>query len=148
VSWPRFEDRGDEELLLLDKPFEEQLASDWRTLMGEDPKPQEVLRMPKKDLQRFVRDFLAGLIFTSAQVHESDRQVPIFLPLDFGVLQKWDTESRMEVGVIWEYYKEALPRGVNGYPMFMSMRIMHRKDWARAAAAIDRERQRLEEIEV
>jgi hypothetical protein len=44
-----------------------------------------------------------------------------------------------DVGVIYEHYEKAGPRGVNGYPMFMSMRILHREDWDIVRPAVLRE---------
>lgn len=43
-----------------------------------------------------------------------------------------------DIGVFWGRYSEALPRGINGYPMFETVRIMHRADHVRAVAAIKR----------
>ena len=53
-----------------------------------------------------------------------------------------------EIGCFWEYMNKALPRGINGLPMFMSVRIMHKDDWARALKAILKEQERLKTLDV
>lgn len=65
--------------------------------------------------------------------------------------EKWGqirVEYFRDIGLIYEYLDKAGPRSINGYPIFFSMRIMHRDDWARAARAIEREQKRMQEIEL
>ena len=57
--------------------------------------------------------------------------------------------KRLEkLGVIYEYYSKAGPRGINGYPIFYSFCILNKSDWARAAAAIQKELERRETMEI
>ena len=42
--------------------------------------------------------------------------------------------------------KDAGPRGINGFPMFFSLSVLHKEDWERVKAAILREQER--EVEV
>lgn len=44
-----------------------------------------------------------------------------------------------DLGVIYEHMSAAGPRGINGYPMFMSLRLMHRDDWKLAFDAYEKE---------
>ena len=63
----------------------------------------------------------------------------------------WDAffiQYAREFGVLWEFYSKALPRGINGYPMFASHHVMHKDDWERARKAIIREQSRMDELEV
>jgi hypothetical protein len=53
-----------------------------------------------------------------------------------------------DLGILWEWMHKAGPRSVNGYPIFFSLRIMHREDWNRALKAIIREEKRRESIEL
>jgi hypothetical protein len=50
-----------------------------------------------------------------------------------------------ELGVVWSYNKDALPRGVNGYPMFMSCSLMHKDDWEAAVKVFNKTRAALNE---
>ena len=52
------------------------------------------------------------------------------------------------LGGVWEYMDKALPRGINGLPCFMSVRLMHIDDWNRANKAIKKEMDRRETLEV
>ena len=52
----------------------------------------------------------------------------IFMPLALGVLSEMDKEEVKDIGLIYEYNDQAGPRGINGYPMFMSCRYLSKKD--------------------
>ena len=53
-----------------------------------------------------------------------------------------------QLGIIWEWERKSLPRGINGMPMFMSCKLMHKDDWSRALTAIRAEWKRRENIQV
>jgi hypothetical protein len=62
---------------------------------------------------------------------------------------RYDAESKevyrqwtADVGIVYEYYDKAGPRGINGYPMFTSCRILHREDWDIVRPAVQREYER------
>jgi len=58
-------------------------------------------------------------------------------------------EVRLQnLGVIYEHYSKAGPRSVNGQPIFFSCCILSRSDWQRASAAIVRELERRENMEI
>ena len=44
-----------------------------------------------------------------------------------------------DLGVVYEHMSAAGPRAINGYPMFMSLRLMHREDWKLAFDAYKKE---------
>lgn len=44
-----------------------------------------------------------------------------------------------DLGVVYEDMSAAGPRAINGYPMFMSLRLMHREDWKLAFDAYKKE---------
>jgi hypothetical protein len=54
------------------------------------------------------------------------------------VFQNWYSE----VGVLVGRMKDSFPRGINGYPMFHAMQILHPEDWDRVSAAVVREQER------
>lgn len=55
---------------------------------------------------------------------------------------------KAQLGLIWEFYSESLPRSINGYPIFMSCRVMNRTDWDHIWPILEREEKRLASIEV
>jgi hypothetical protein len=53
-----------------------------------------------------------------------------------------------DLGVIYEEIRLAGPRGINGYPIFTSMRLLSRSDWDRARPIIQKEMERRSTLEV
>ncbi len=123
-------------------PFQD----DWNTLKPGFP----LERLPEEDVRKFVLDFLAGQIFTSAQVRGGDPTIlgMVFMPVFFGTFSAYNPQSLEDIGILWEYMDRAGPRSINGYPIFTSMRVMHRLDWERAKKAIVREQERQKAIEI
>jgi len=153
-GWPKANDPAPEHLLLDPPTLGESMASDWQTVQGKDPLPgrrHDIPLMTEDGLKDFVLGCCNGHIFTSNQVPDEEAQHllgSIFMPLVFGALKNYDQESIENIGVLWEHMSEAAPRGINGYPMFFSCRIMHKDDWTRARAAIKKELHRREAIEL
>jgi len=46
------------------------------------------------------------------------------------------------LGIMWEWLRAAGPRSINGYPIFFSMRLLHKKDWLKAHRAYVKEMDR------
>ena len=103
-----------------------------------------VPRMPKSDLAKFVQDFVDGKLITDRHVPQ-DLIGQIFMPLIFGCFEEYSDAEKKNLGIVYEYYDKAGPMGINGYPMFMSLHIMHKDDWAIAASAIKKEEARRKE---
>lgn len=53
-----------------------------------------------------------------------------------------------QIGVVWEHYDKAMPRSVNGYPMFLSCHLMNMDDWERCLKVIREEQERRDKITV
>ena len=53
-----------------------------------------------------------------------------------------------DIGEIMGRMEDSFPRGVNGYPMFHRITIIHKDDWSRIEAAIIREQERGSQIQV
>jgi len=67
--------------------------------------------------------------------------------------QKWVKsydDQWADLGIIWEWLdsKNRLARGINGMPMFLSARLMHKEDWERAKKVIDEEHERQQKLDV
>lgn len=104
--------------------------------------------MSDEDLKRFVLGYCDSQIFTLHDMRTDDPRLLrcIFMPLAFGNLSEhYEVE---QLGTIWEWMKNAGPRAMNGYPTFMSVRVMHRDDWERARKAIVREFKRRDDLVV
>jgi len=111
------------------------------------PKPDLVLpRMPDDELRKFIQDMLANQIFLSDQIRRPEDTGMVFMPLLMGALGDYDPKSFDVIGVFYEYHSKSLPRSINGYPCFASVRMLHRLDWLRAKKAIIAEQERLKDI--
>lgn len=106
--------------------------------------------MSNDELRKFVDDFVSGRLFSSAHLKANEMKDVglIFLPVAMGALSKYNPDSLDSIGLIFEYLDQALPRGINGRPMFTSCRFMGKPDWERARQAIIREEERRGSIEV
>lgn len=100
--------------------------------------PEEVVRMSKEDMAKFIREFRSGQIFSSAHLPEhDDRLIPmVFLVLTLGALYGAPDSYINSIGLIWEYLKQAGPRSINGYPQFFSCRLVHKEDWEKIRKTI------------
>lgn len=149
-NWPPFPNpRWLDNLTLNPATVEEQLEADWSTLQGEEETTEKLQRMAPSELKKFVLDFLAGRIFTSAQMRDTNLISIVFMPLGLGALSNFSDEALKDVGIVWAYMDEVMGnRSINGYSFFHTCRFMHKDDWAKATAALAREAARQEEIEV
>lgn len=60
----------------------------------------------------------------------------VFMPIMF---MKADDREKLveEVIHIFEFYDKALPRGINGKPMFMSCRFITKEEWPKVTKYVD-----------
>lgn len=70
-------------------------------------------------------------------------------------MSRWEADRKTlysewyaDLGVIYAEMRYALPRGINGYPMFTRCGLMHREDWDTVRAAVDREWDRLKNDDI
>lgn len=83
-----------------------------------------------EEIRKVVRLMLAEKFFGDWMC-EHGMLVSVFLPLMFGALNGFDRDELGKIA-IWEDLNEAGPRTINGYPMFLSMRIWRRDDMTKA----------------
>lgn len=81
------------------------------------------------DLAQLATDIHAHKVFTSWEVpiDEKDLFACIFMPLFFMKMRELD-RLRAQVGLIYEYLDKALPRGINGYPIFASFQTLSKQE--------------------
>lgn len=91
------------------------------------------------DLKKLAMDILGGRVFTNLHILEGDENL---LPSIFMLLNFIDPDDEKnggkafaqklqsgEIALIYEYMSKAGPLGVNGYPMFMSMRTLSKENY-------------------
>jgi hypothetical protein len=96
--------------------------------------------MTEDEIKTTVLGLVHGRIFCASQA-PPNLLGSIFLPLGLGGINGVDVKT---IGNIIEDFDKAGPRSVNGYPMFLSCRLVHVDDWKvitdralKAQAAID-----------
>ena len=62
--------------------------------------------------------------------------------------EKIDQAYIAQLGVVWEWYDKSLPRGINGYPIFMSCRMMHKEDWEEVLPILQEKQRQLDDIDL
>jgi hypothetical protein len=97
---------------------------------GEVPANPEVHRYTPEELSQFAKDYHADKIFGSWMIRDSDISMlgMVFMPLFF--MDEITSKQLQNSGSIFcfEYYDKAGPRGINGNPIFYSMRIICKDD--------------------
>jgi hypothetical protein len=83
-------------------------------------------KLSTEELLILAKDIKNNLVFHSEMVEDPILLRSIFMPLIF--IEPKDKESFDDVGLIYEYISEALPRTINSYPMFMSFKTLHKDD--------------------
>lgn len=99
-------------------------------------------RMAEEELQKLVRGLVTGQVMTSHYVinQDPDSLGTVFLPLTFGALDDYDPTT---ISCVYEWMDQA-GSGINGLPIFTSMKLCHVDDWPiiaertkKAKAALD-----------
>jgi hypothetical protein len=87
-----------------------------------------------EDVVEVAQGLIANKYFLSTQIPKSQqRQLMhmIFLPLAFMKKRDLNTMVTNDVVCLFEETGQAMPRGINGFPMFPSCRQMTREDYKR-----------------
>jgi len=87
--------------------------------------------MTNQELVKIAEDIHAGRIFTDRHIPSGDRQgmVPlIFLPIALADAKMEKRIRKDKPALVYEYLDKAGPRGINGYPIFMSCRFLTKED--------------------
>ncbi len=111
--------------------------------------PEEPGRHTPEELKQFVFDFVDGKVFTDRHLPaggDTNMAGMVFMTL---MLMPPPPKDYIEkVACIYEHLSKAGPRSVNGMPMFMSHRFMHKDDWERVVPHIQAELERREQLEL
>ena len=79
------------------------------------------------ELKQLAMDIVDGKVFTDKHIPDNQQHMltRVFIPLMLGGLEQINQDGLLDnVGMIYEYYSEAGPRGINGMPIFMSFRYL------------------------
>ncbi len=84
---------------------------------------------PRKTTEQIAQlaiDMQAGKVFTDRQVRNKSDMPIVFMPLLFADQDMLD--DMKDVGIVYEYMDKAGPRSLNGMPIFMSFKMLHKDD--------------------
>ena len=89
--------------------------------------PQLYQDQPDKDLRELAHDIYVGKSFSSRQVDSSNFN-SVFLV--WALLNPMERKQILDRGMsmLWAKMSDAMPRSINGYPIFGSMHILNRHD--------------------
>jgi hypothetical protein len=85
-------------------------------------------QMTDDEIKKFAEDIYKGLIFTDRNLRKEEDISMVFLPLVFMEKEHIEKLNENPPGMIYEYMKEAGSVGINGYPMFLSLRMVSVED--------------------
>ena len=79
----------------------------------------------KKELKKLAEDIFDGRVFGTWEIRKGEEHL---IPMIFMVVLLAPEKIPKDTAHLFEYIENALPRGVNGKPMFMSCRILTKKE--------------------
>ena len=77
----------------------------------------------EQELKEIALDIISGTIISSMTIRDKDLST-VFMPLTFMNKNQYSKFIDQKPGVIYEYFDQALPRSVNGLPIFTSMKVL------------------------
>lgn len=82
----------------------------------------------REELKQVAMDYVDCKIFTNFHLRPGDEDMigSVFMPLLF--MSLWDYNPD-QIKLVYEYYDKQEQRSINGYPIFMSMRLMSKEDF-------------------
>lgn len=88
---------------------------------------QKKAKWTDAELKRIAEDLYKGDIFTDRHCKTPEDCMMSFFPLMF-MDKKGVTELNKTAGLIFQYRNCAMPRGINGMPMFLSFHVLPKKE--------------------
>jgi len=124
--------------------------------------------IPDHDWVNMVPRVFMPIAFGCLQVSVPEPEIPEEIPEDMSVdefdrlqadkedildrhrelKKKLQKEINDQIGVVWEWNSESLPRSINGYPIFMSCRIMHKEDWEEVLPILQEKQRQIDDIDL
>lgn len=84
-----------------------------------------------QELKQIAADYYDGKIFSTTEMNGPNmvHLSMVFMPILLGAFK--EESSTKDVEWIYEYYDKAGPRGINGMPIFTSLRYLSRDEFKR-----------------
>lgn len=91
----------------------------------------KVASLSEEEISKIALDLYKGQIFCDKHIDSKEKPVMlpmIFLPVGLGCFGSYSKEELKEIGMLFQYYTEAGNQTINGYPTFMSVRVINVED--------------------
>lgn len=85
-------------------------------------------RRTEAEIENLAKSLYKNEIFTSLHLRNQDDLFSVFMVLSLGALKDYTEEDLADIGIVYEYYREAGPITVNGYPTFLSVNLLSKGD--------------------
>ena len=89
--------------------------------------PEKFKNQPDRELRELAHDIYRGTKFCSRQVDPSNFESVFLVWALLNPLEKKQLVDR-GMSMLWANMSDAMPRGINGYPVFGSMHILNKHD--------------------
>ena len=96
--------------------------------------------MTPEEIKELATDTFKEKVFFSTMLREIDKHLltSIFMPVMFMDNIQIKQLEKDEVVGFYEYFEKALPRSINGYPMFMSMKSITKDDLEKVQELVEK----------
>lgn len=85
----------------------------------------------EEEIKKIAEDLYRGYIFTDRHVENKEDIPSVFMSLCMLDKEGIDKLKNMDIGMIYEYIDKAMPRSINGMPIFFSFNILNKDDTKR-----------------
>ena len=108
--------------------------------------PWQEPRLPQEQISTLALGLFIGEVFMNGQINEGDEHLMpmIFMPLALMSKEQAEAFNQHPPAMVCGRMQDALPRSINGYPMFTSMTMVYAQDaklirecWKKLQAAAD-----------
>lgn len=104
--------------------------------------------MTPEEIKELATDTFKEKVFFSTMIREIDSHLlsSIFMPVTFMEKKQIKQLEKDRVSAFYEYMDKALPRVINGYPMFTSMKTITVDDLAEVQKVVQQLREAVEKV--
>jgi hypothetical protein len=95
----------------------------------------------EKEFKELAQGMVTGKYFFSTQIPQTQRLrlLPVvFMPLVFLSKQITDGLKKAKVEILYEEWSKALPRSINGFPIFISFKTLTLDEWKKVVSIANR----------
>lgn len=93
-----------------------------------DRRIADYAKLSKKEVNKLVREIIENQVFTDRHIGTGGDLTMIFMGMLFLNTVQRKAFQANPPGMIYAYYKDQMPRSINGYPCFMGFHVISKED--------------------